>query len=89
MATPRTRNTRVFTISFPEELAKQVEETARAESRTVSELFRQSFRAYRLQHIQQELDAFQKSFPLTNYTEDDVEDLVHEVRREQLTSQVA
>ncbi len=89
MATPRTRNTRVFTISFPEDLAKQVEETARKESRNVSELFREAFRTYQLEIIHRELDALRKTLPPTSYTEEDVPRLVREMRRESEESQVA
>lgn len=82
MATPRTRSSRVFTVSFPEPLAQQVEEIARAENRNISELLREAFREYKLQKMEEKLDAIRKSLPPTNYTADDVVDLVHEVRRE-------
>ncbi len=55
MSTPsqsRRRSSRVFTISFPEELAQRVEATAKAEHRTISELFRETFRAYRSERAQ-------------------------------------
>ena len=40
MSASRARSSRVFTISFPEELAKQVVAVADEESRNISELFR-------------------------------------------------
>jgi metal-responsive CopG/Arc/MetJ family transcriptional regulator len=41
-----TRASRTFTISFPRELADEVERRAMAEHRTRSELFREAFRRY-------------------------------------------
>jgi metal-responsive CopG/Arc/MetJ family transcriptional regulator len=52
-----TRASRVFTISFPEELAKQVVSVAAEESRTISELFREAFRTYQMERVQRKLMA--------------------------------
>jgi hypothetical protein len=57
MSIPRTRSSRVFTISFPEELAKQVVAVAVEESRNLSELFREAFRTYQAERIQRKLMA--------------------------------
>lgn len=46
------RTTKQFTISLPPDMAEQVVATAKAESRTISELFREAFRTYRAQRIQ-------------------------------------
>ena len=46
------RTTRQFTISLPPDMAEQVVAAAKAESRTISELFREAFRTYRAQRIQ-------------------------------------
>ena len=54
---PRAGTTRTFTISFPPDLADQVERLAARESRTTSELFREAFRTYRAEQIRA---AFQK-----------------------------
>jgi predicted transcriptional regulator len=74
---------RVFTISFPEDLAQQVEQVAREESRNISELFREAFRTYRVQRAHLTLDKLrstaQKHDP-TPYTQDDIEGFVDEVR---------
>jgi metal-responsive CopG/Arc/MetJ family transcriptional regulator len=51
----RTRVSRVFTISFPEELAKQVVAVADEESRNLSELFREAFRTYQMERMQRRL----------------------------------
>ena len=82
MSNSRARNTRVFTVSFPESLAQQVEQVAKEESRNISELFREAFRAYQFFLLERELDKIRQTLPPTPYTEDDVEELVHEIRRE-------
>jgi hypothetical protein len=61
MSLPRTRASRVFTISFPEELAKQVVAVADEECRTISELFREAFRTYQIERIQCKLLATRMS----------------------------
>jgi metal-responsive CopG/Arc/MetJ family transcriptional regulator len=80
-----TRRSRVFTVSFPEEMARQVEVIAKEESRTISELFREAFRAYTIERRNQRLDRIRAEVSKRGpspYTEDDVEALVHEVRSE-------
>lgn len=89
MPTARPRTSRVFTISFPEPLAQQVEQVARDESRNISELFREAFRTYKADKFEKELEAIRRTLPPTSYTPDDVESLVHEVRREQRESKKA
>lgn len=85
MSLSRSRTSRVFTISFPEDLASQVEEVARQESRNISELFREAFRTYRLERIQRKLAATRAAVTARagqGYTENDVEELVDEIRAE-------
>ena len=85
MSLSRSRASRVFTISFPEDLATQVEEIARQESRNISELFREAFRTYRLERIQRKLATTRAAVAARTgprYTEDDVEELVDEIRTE-------
>lgn len=55
MSLSHTRASRVFTISFPEELAKQVVAVANEESRNLSELFREAFRTYQMERVQRRL----------------------------------
>jgi predicted transcriptional regulator len=43
------RNTKVFSITMPPELARQAERLAKKESRTMSELMREAFRRYQQQ----------------------------------------
>jgi metal-responsive CopG/Arc/MetJ family transcriptional regulator len=45
------RTTKQFTISLPPDMAKEVIAAALAESRTMSELFREAFRTYRAQRV--------------------------------------
>ena len=80
------RTTRQFTISLPPELAEQVSAVAQAESRTISELFREAFRTYRAARVRTLLNESQEIGHWNNhmgYTPDDVERLIHETRREQ------
>jgi hypothetical protein len=83
MSTPRTRRSRVFTISFPEKLAEQVIAHAEEENRTISELFREAYRSYHMERNERKLiaaraEAAQRS--PNNYTEDDIEGFVDEIR---------
>jgi len=85
MSVSRSRASRVFTISFPEDLATQVEEVAKEESRNISELFREAFRTYRLERMQRNLSATRAAVSgraQPGYTEEDVEGLVDEIRAE-------
>jgi predicted transcriptional regulator len=85
MSKPPRRASRVFTISFPEELAKQVVAVAKDESRNISELFREAFRAYHFERMHKRLDAIRAEAAKRvthHYTEDDVEALVDEIRAE-------
>lgn len=89
MPTARRRSSRVFTISFPDALARQVEQTAREENRNISELFREAWRTYKVERLEKNLEAIRRSLPPTNYTPDDVEALVDEIRRERHESKKA
>jgi metal-responsive CopG/Arc/MetJ family transcriptional regulator len=85
MKTSSRRSSRVFTISFPESLAKQVVAVAREEDRTISELFREAFRAYRMERNDRKLIAARAEAAeraSVRYTEADVEALVDEIRAE-------
>jgi metal-responsive CopG/Arc/MetJ family transcriptional regulator len=86
MSASRRRASRVFTISFPENLAKKVIAVAKDEDRSISELFREAFRVYRMEHNDRKLieaRAIAAKRVTHHYTEDDVEALVDDVRREQ------
>jgi predicted transcriptional regulator len=81
----QTRNSRTFTISFPPDLAEQVERLAAKESRTTSELFREAFRAYRAERVRaifDEMNAEALARGHNGYGPEDVERLVDEVRAE-------
>jgi metal-responsive CopG/Arc/MetJ family transcriptional regulator len=85
MSSSRRRSSRVFTVSFPENLAKQVLAVAKNEDRSISELFREAFRAYRIERIERSLQRHRAEAAArapVRYTEDDVEALVDEIRRE-------
>jgi hypothetical protein len=66
-------------------MAEQVMAAAKAESRTISELFREAFRTYRAHRVRTLLEASQQEGRVgghQGYTPDDVERLVGEVRAE-------
>jgi hypothetical protein len=87
--TTQTRTSRTFTISFPPNLAEQVERVAAAEHRTISELFREVFRQYRSQRALSALDSLvEDAQKLGNkgHGPEDVNRLVDEVRSERLIS---
>jgi metal-responsive CopG/Arc/MetJ family transcriptional regulator len=73
----------VFTISFPPDLAKQVDQIAKEESRNISELFREAFRSYRAERVRRRLQAdleYARTRNRAGYVQEDVERLVDEVR---------
>ncbi len=85
MSLSRSRTSRVFTISFPEDLAAQVEQFAKQESRNISELFREAFRTYRLERIRRKLSTTRAAVSLrgnATYSEEGIESLVNEIRSE-------
>lgn len=78
-------NTKTITVSCPVDLAKQAEHLAKTESRTMSELFREAFRAYRVEAVRKRLEAgnaYAKGRGPRRYTEADVEGLVDAARAE-------
>ncbi len=78
-------NTKTITVSFPVELAEQAEQLAKTESRTMSELFREAFRTYRVAAVRKRLvagNAYAQGRAPHRYTEADVERLVDESRSE-------
>ena len=87
-----TRTSRTFTVSFPPDLAEQVERLAAKESRTTSELFREAFRAYRIQRVKaafEDLRALAQANNSEVYSEEDIERFVDEVRAERWAAQQA
>jgi len=78
-------NTKTITVSFPVELAEHAEQLAKTESRTMSELFREAFRTYRVEAVRKRLvagKAYAQGRAAHRYTEADVERLVDETRAE-------
>ncbi len=79
------RTRRTFTISFPPDLASQVEQLAEQESRTTSELFREGIPHVSrpaIAHVFAELNELGRRDNHKGYAPEDVERLVHEVRAE-------
>jgi CopG family transcriptional regulator/antitoxin EndoAI len=85
-----TRTSRVYTISLPPELAQKAEALAKRDSRTMSELFREAFRAYYAQQARRTLEEIGEYAASQNpggYTEADVPRLIKEVRSEKPSRQ--
>ena len=85
MNPPHSRASHVFTISFPEELAKQVVAVAEEESRSISELFREAFRTYKSERIQRKLMATRRitaERASLQGTEDEFEPVATKIRDE-------
>lgn len=85
MAPGTARKSKVYTISLPPELAQRAEALARRDSRTMSELFREAFRAYSAQQARRALDELGEYAAGRNpqgYTEADVPRLIQQVRAE-------
>ena len=83
-----TRTSRVYTISLPPELAQKAEALAKRDSRTMSELFREAFRAYYAQQARktlEEIGEYAASQNPAGYTEADVPRLIEEVRSKKPT----
>lgn len=91
MSTSRSRNSRVFTVSFPEPLAQQVEQIAKEESRNVSELMREAFRAYQFQKFRRRLLALRPEEDPADaeVTPEDIEAFVDEIRSEEYNRRLA
>ena len=77
------RTTRTWTISLPPALGKEAERTAREENRTKSELVREALRMYleerRWRKLQQKTALQAQALGIR--TEEDVDRLVHAVRK--------
>lgn len=83
------RNTKLVTISMMPELLKQVENLAKEEHRTKSELLREALREYLIKKEGQRLSRIgqMKAAELGIKTEDDIERLIGEYRHEQMNAQ--
>lgn len=76
------RISKVYTISLPPELAQKAEALAKRDSRTMSELFREAFRAYYAQQARAVLAEIGEYAASRNpgYQEVDVPRLIEEAR---------
>jgi predicted transcriptional regulator len=82
---PSARKSKVYTISLPPDLAKQAEDIAKSENRTMSELSREAFRVYQQERTRKWLQGVGEYAATRNpygYTEKDVPRLAKEVRAE-------
>jgi metal-responsive CopG/Arc/MetJ family transcriptional regulator len=79
------RTTKVISISVPEKLAKEIEEMAREEGVSKSELFRLMARSYKRERSDEELTRLQRQMApraraMGILTEEDVDRIVFEDR---------
>ena len=77
-----TETTRVLSISLPVDVAEHFEQMAAEEGRSISELFEDSFRAYRVAELRKLASGIQAEFQKAGITgtEEDVQQWVEEVR---------
>lgn len=89
---PTQRTSRTYTISLPPDLAQKAEAIAKRDSRSMSELFREAFRAYQAQDARKtllEIGAYAETRNPDGYTEDDIPRLIQEVRTEARTDKAS
>ncbi|MGO9318213.1 MAG: ribbon-helix-helix protein, CopG family [Terracidiphilus sp.] len=82
---PTNRRSRAFTISMPPEMAASAQALAKQENRTMSELMREAFRAYNEHQVARfidEMGEYAKTRNPMGYTEEDIPQLIKEVRAE-------
>ena len=75
-----TETTRVFSISLPVDIAEQVERTAAAEGRSVSEVIAEGLRAYRAAKVRRLLSESQAAYQRAGLTgtEEEIEQMIEE-----------
>ncbi len=86
------QNSTTLTISLPENIANQLQKMAVEEGRDPSELLVEGFKRVILDRVNRSLEitrAEARARGGEQYTEDDVERLVHEVRAEMASEQEA
>jgi len=78
------RNSHVYTISLPADLARKAEALAKRDSRSMSELFREAFRTYYAQQARRTLEEIGEYAARRNpsYAESEVPRLIQDVRSE-------
>ena len=77
------RESKILTFSIPPEMLKELEEVAKAESRTKSELLREALREYVRRRRWRDLQRYGKArAKKRGITEADVERIIEEFRRE-------
>jgi CopG family transcriptional regulator / antitoxin EndoAI len=84
------RTTKTLSITLPPEMLSRAEKLAKRENRTMSELVREALRHYERQHWWEETNAYGRARAQSlGIREEDVEQLIHESRREKRSKRVA
>jgi predicted transcriptional regulator len=74
--------TKILTISLPPKMSKEIQQLAKKEQRTISELIREAFRQYKMSSILQEGRREGKKLRKgKKLTDDDIERLVDALRK--------
>jgi CopG family transcriptional regulator/antitoxin EndoAI len=83
------RTTKVVSITLPPPLFEQAQALAKEENRTMSELMREALRRYQREREWEQIRAYgTKAAELAGVkTEEDVVNLIHELRKEQRSKQ--
>jgi predicted transcriptional regulator len=77
------RSTKTLSVTLPPEMLSRAEKLARKENRTMSELVREALRYYERQRWWEETTAYgQSRARALGIGEQDIEQLVHEARRD-------
>jgi predicted transcriptional regulator len=78
------RTTRVVSVTLPPALFEQAQALAKAENRTMSELVREALRHYEFHQDMEKMRSLMAKSPIMDQlkTEEDVVELVRQVRRE-------
>ena len=77
------RKSKVYSISLPPDLAKRAEAIAKTESRTMSEVFREAFRAWESERILKALRTaaeYGSEHNPRGYAEEDIPRIIQDVR---------
>jgi CopG family transcriptional regulator / antitoxin EndoAI len=77
------RSTKTLSVTLPPEMLSRAEKLAKKENRTMSELVREALRYYERQRWWEEANAYGRSRARQlGIKEDDVDELIHEFRKQ-------
>ena len=75
-------SSKILTISLPPKMSKEIQQLAKKEQRTISELIREAFRQYKMSHVLEEgKQEGKRLHEGKKLTEDDIERIVDALRK--------